>query len=72
MEKGFFIEMVDRTLRDIIDNTSFFSIYNYRMESMEVVLRKNLVEIKGVLEVMKEKSLIVTLSNVRGNTYQVN
>ena len=42
------------------------------MESMEVMLRENLVEIKGVLEVMKEKSLIVTLSNVRGNTYQVN
>ena len=42
------------------------------MESMEVMLRKNLVEIKGVLEVMKEKNLIVTLSNVRGNTYQVN
>ena len=42
------------------------------MESMEVMLRENLVEIKGVLEVMKEKSLIVTLSNVQGNTYQVN
>ena len=72
MEKRFFIEMVDRTLRDIIDSTSFFSIYNCRMESMEVMLRENLVEIKGVLEVMKEKNLIVTLSNVRGNTYQVN
>ena len=72
MEKRFFIEMVDRTLKDIIDSTSFFSIYNCRMESMEVMLRENLVEIKGVLEVMKEKSLIVTLSNVRGNTYQVN
>ena len=42
------------------------------MESMEVISSENLVEIKGVLEVMKEKSLIVTLSNVRGNTYQVN
>ena len=42
------------------------------MESMKVMLRENLVEIKGVLEVMKEKSLIVTLSNIRGNTYQVN
>ena len=42
------------------------------MESMKVMLRENLVEIKGVLEVMKEKSLIVTLSNVRENTYQVN
>ena len=42
------------------------------MESMEVMLRENLVEIKGVLEVMKEKNLIVTLSNVQGNTYQVN
>ena len=72
MEKRFFIEMVDRTLRDIIDSTSFFSIYNYRMESMKVMLRENLVEIKGVLEVMKEKILIVTLSNLRGNTYQVN
>ena len=72
MEKIFFIEMVDRTLRDIIDSTFFFSIYNCRMESMEVMLRENLVEIKGVLEVMKEKNLIVTLSNVRGNTYQVN
>ena len=72
MEKRFFIEMVDRTLRDIIDSTSFFSIYNCRMKFMEVILRKNLVEIKGVLEVMKEKSLIVTLSNVRGNTYQGN
>ena len=72
MEKRFFIEMVDRTLRDIIDSTFFFSIYNCRMESMEVMLWENLVEIKGVLEVMKEKSLIVTLSNVRGNTYQVN
>ena len=39
---------------------------------MEIMLRENLVEIKGVLEVMKEKNLIVTLSNVRGNTYQVN
>ena len=54
MEKRFFIEMVDRTLRDIIDSTSFLlSIYNCRMESMEVILRENLVEIKGVLEVMK-------------------
>ena len=36
------------------------------------MLQENLVEIKGVLEVMKGKSLIVTLSNVWGNTYQVN
>ena len=50
MEKRFFIEMVDRTLRDIIDSTSFLlSIYNCRMESMEVILRENLVEIEGQL-----------------------
>ena len=64
MEKRFFIEMIDQTLRDIIDSTSFFSIYNCRMKSMKIMLRKNLVKIKGVLEVMKEKNLIVTLSNV--------
>ena len=40
---------------------------------MEVMLRKNLVEIEGqLLEVMKEENSIVALSNVRGNTYQVN
>ena len=39
---------------------------------MEVMLREILVEIKSVLEVMKEKSLIVTLSNIRESTYQVN
>ena len=65
MENRFSIEMVDRTLRDIMDSTSFFSIFNCRMESMEVMLRGNLAEIEGqLLEVMKKKSSIVALSNV--------
>ena len=43
------------------------------MESMEVMLRGNLTEIESqLLEVMKEKSPIVALSNVRENTYQGN
>ena len=43
------------------------------MESMEVMLRENLTEIEGqLLEIMKEESPIVALSNLRGNTYQVN
>ena len=43
------------------------------MESIEVMLWKSLTEIKGqLLETMKVKSPIVTLSNVRGNTYQGN
>ena len=62
MEKRFFIEMVDRTLRDIIDSTFFFSIYNCRMESMEVMLQENLTEIESqLLEVMKEESSIIAL-----------
>ena len=40
---------------------------------MEVMLRENLTEIEGqLLEVMKEESSIVALSNVRENTYQGN
>ena len=40
---------------------------------MKVMLRENLVEIEDqLLEVMKEKSSIVALSNVRGNTYKGN
>ena len=43
------------------------------MESMEIILRENLVEIEGqLLEVMKEESSIVALSNIRESTYQVN
>ena len=43
------------------------------MESMEVMLRKNLTEIEGqLLEVMKEEIPVVALSNVRENTYQGN
>ena len=35
---------------------------------MEVMLRENLVKIEGqLLEVMKEESPIIALSNIRGN-----
>ena len=51
----------------------FSSIYNCRMESMEVMLWGSLAEIEDqLLEDMKKESPIVTLSNVRGNTYQGN
>ena len=40
---------------------------------MKVMLRGNLTEIESqLLEIMKEESLIVALSNVRENTYQGN
>ena len=40
---------------------------------MKVMLWGNLAKIEGhLLEVMKEKSPIVSLSNVRGNTYPDN
>ena len=43
------------------------------MESIEVMLRESLIEIESQsLEVMKEESSIIVLSNVRGNTYQGN
>ena len=43
------------------------------MKSIEVILQGNLIKIEGqLLEVMKEKSLIVALSNIRGNIYQGN
>ena len=43
------------------------------MESMKVMLQGNLTKIEGqLLEVMKEESSIVALSNTRGNTYQDN
>ena len=51
----------------------FSSIYNCRIESMEVMLWESLAEIEGqLLEDMKEESPIVVLSNVRENTYQGN
>ena len=38
------------------------------MESMEVMLQENLTEIESqLLEVMKEESPIVALSNIQGN-----
>ena len=50
--------------------SKFSSIYNCRMESMKVMLWKNLAEIEGqLLEDMKEEILIVILSNVLGNIY---
>ena len=40
---------------------------------MEVMLWENLTDIEGqLLEVMKEESSIVVLSNIQANTYQGN
>ena len=64
--------MAYRTLRDIMDNTSFFYI-QMQDEIHESNVVGNLTKIEGhLLEVMKEESPIVALSNVRENIYQGN